>query len=300
MGDLPKDEWVNKQASDQKCSNKDKFKIDEKRFIPACERSGQAVDRNKPTTREWVEYYTKSCVKTGVLEAGKMGLQQAIGLILMQLYEELFEEARDSYLNGFRRGIKDASFSEALKIRLMRVGNKVLAKYKDFIAAFKNGALSGFFSNLLTVLVNTIKTTSKRVVRIIREGFWSICRALKMSMFPPENISKAQAYDSAIKLLITGALTGVSIAIEEALNNLLNSILILAPIADGLTVAILGATTGIAASLIVYGIDKYDFFGIKSEEQHDFIMAEIEKRKEANLSELDCICDRIDALECPD
>lgn len=89
------------------------------------------------------------------------------------------------------------------------------SKWEDAVKAFRDGAVSGFISNLLTVVINTVMTTWKRWVRIVREGVTSLYCALKMLAFPPEGMTLEQAAHEASKLLVAGAVVGLGVFGEE-------------------------------------------------------------------------------------
>ncbi|MDL0103757.1 hypothetical protein NYG95_05720 [Campylobacter felis] len=125
------------------------------------------------------EYYTSSkfiakASTTSITEGAKMGIQQALGLVVVEFFSALFDEIRDIYHKGFSIS---ASFFDSLIIRIKNIVNRlkeyIAAKYKDVMSMFGAGFLSGILSNLATTMINIFMTTSKRLVRVIREGIFS-------------------------------------------------------------------------------------------------------------------------------
>lgn len=230
--------------------------------------------------------FIKNTAKTSAVEGAKMGLQQAVGIVLKELTESIFDEISDIYHNGFKgQNNLDKTFFSVLKERLLRVGENVLSNWKDVVKAFGEGFFSGFLSNIVTVTINIFVTTGKRVVRIIREGFFSLLKAIKLLFFPPENMSLREAAHEATKLIIAGlAITG-GIILEQYLDTLLKSI----PFADMVSTVLIGIVTGLATSLLVFMLDKLDIFGVNKEKRHDFIITELDKMTNNSFEEAEQI-----------
>lgn len=241
------------------------------------------IEQDKKINSEYYssDKFLKNTFSTSSIEAGKMGLQQSIGLLLTEFFAASFDEISDAYKNGFKDSLKSQSFFEALQVRLFRIAKRVAASWKDALSAFKEGAISGFLNNLVTMLINTLVTTGKRIVRVIREGFLSIMKALKMAMFPPEGMTRAEASDAALKLLATGVTVSLGILAEEAVEKTVLAFFTthlppLAPFAPIVSAIFVGAMTGIASSLLVYGLDQLDIFGVNNQRKHEFVLLELD------------------------
>lgn len=203
------------------------------------------------------KYYTskdfiKNTAMTSLNEASKMGLMQASGIVLVEFFSATFEEIKDCYKNGY--SIEDKSFFETLKVRLLRIINKIKARYKDIGLAFIDGGISGFLSNLVTTFINAFMTTSKRLVRILREGIFSLFRAFKILISGDGNFE--ERLEAAKKLIITGGIISVSVIVEEIISKLIHSSGFLSPFADTLTAIFVGAFSGIAIACSMYWLDR--------------------------------------------
>ncbi|MFQ1595863.1 hypothetical protein ACK4A3_18245 [Aeromonas veronii] len=237
--------------------------------------------------------FRKNISETSTHEGVKMGLQQALGLLLAELFTASMDEIRDAVKNGK----ENRAIFEDIKDRLFRVSKRVTLKWKDALAAFKDGFVSGFISNIVTVLINVFATTSKRLVRMIREGVFSLLNALKIIFFPPEGQSHTQAAHECIKLIASGVIMVGGIALEEIVEkNLIASIPFLAPVIPIFTTIIVGAITGISASLVCYLIDKMDFFGVVKEARDIFVVAMLDKNIVSSLENCTALADNIDEL----
>ncbi len=202
------------------------------------------------------EKFAKNAAVTGVNEGTKMGAQQAIGLVMSEFFTAVFDEILDIYKNGFSSGFDDERFFSVLKERLHNIAEKLMVKWKEVAIAFKDGFISGFISNLVTTVINAFVTTGKRGVRIIREGMFSLFRAIKLLLFPPENMTAEEAMHEAKKLIATGLIVSLGVFIEQSVETVIKSTGILAPFSVELTAVFVGAITGLAITMTVYHIDK--------------------------------------------
>ncbi|TXI21162.1 MAG: hypothetical protein E6Q67_08045 [Roseateles sp.] len=257
-----KHEWQQKPATGKPDQiNKDAHGHDNRRVNAAVERGRKTAAKHSVSTLGKSIYDGKRVAVTGAAEAGKLGLQQSIGLLLAEFFSASFDEISDSYHHGIINGVQAVGFVEALKLRLGRVVKRVATKWKDALASFKEGAISGLLSNIATWLINMVATTAKRMVRLIREGLVSILRALKAALFPPADQAPGEAADAALKLLATGITTSLGILAEEGLEKVVASFLPLAPFAKTISLVAIGALTGIASALVVAALDRLDLFG---------------------------------------
>lgn len=231
-------------------------KIDDEKALEA---DKKARDSMNETINK--EYYTskefaKNTAKTGLNEGAKMGMQQALGVVLVEFFTALFDEIIDIYKNGFDNGFDNEKFFTILGKRVKRIEIRLKDKWKDVALAFKDGAISGFISNLVTTMINMVATTGKRVVRIIREGIFSLFKAIKIVLFPPEGLSFSDAMHEAQKLLATGIIISLGVMAEEYVDKLIKTTVVLEPFADTITAILIGSLTGLTVSLVVYYIDK--------------------------------------------
>jgi hypothetical protein len=275
MNDHDKKEWMDNKASGRDKTNAKHFDVDRERAEEKYAQGKEVAQKHAPSLTDKGKYYAKNIAETGVQESLKMGFQQSLGLLLHEVVSAIFSEIQDIYKNGYSGGRPDDSFFRTLKDRLMRIVNRVLARWKDVVKSFGEGAISGFFSNLVTVVINMFVRTGKRVVRIIREGFFSLLKAIKMLVNPPEGMSSAQAAHEATKLIASGLTIAGGILLEEAIDKLIKGAPFLEPFADVLTTVAVGMATGLATVFIVYALDKLDLFGVNALERHEQVLNEL-------------------------
>ena len=231
-------------------------KIDDKKALEIDKKAREEIDSKINKAYYTSGKFVKNTATASLNEGSKMGMQQAIGLVMTEFFTALFDEILDIYKNGFSNGFEDDRFFIVLKERLKNIALKIQAKWKDVAIAFKDGFLSGFISNLVTTAINMFVRTGERVVRIIREGIYSLFRAVKMLIFPPENMTYEEAMHEAKKVIASGLIISLGVIAEQYIDTLIKGSVILEPFSDILTTIFIGAITGVAVTMTVYYIDK--------------------------------------------
>ncbi|PMH28051.1 hypothetical protein BCU71_05655 [Vibrio lentus] len=231
-------------------------------------------------------YKSKEFAKNSAISAGKaslkMGLSTAFAEFLSNFLNDLFDEIQDCYRNGKET---DSIMAE-LKVRLKRLVTKSAKNWKKVAEAFMVGSISGFLSELVTILLNMFFTTSKRVVTCVREGGRSLLQALKFAMFPPENISRQEAMHEASKILASGVVVTGGIILEETIEKLIvSTIPFLAPISGIVSGILTGALVAVTSCLAVYLLDRSDILGAIKERRHQFVNDEVDYMLSSSLSE---------------
>ncbi len=234
--------------------------------------------------RARVRYYGSRIIGTGIKEGVKMGVQQALGMLLFELTTAVFDEVKDCMERGLFQGETDRSLVAELTARLRRVCERLAARWRDLGRAFVDGSVSGFLSNLVTVVINMFVRTGRRLVRIIREGFFAVMKALHMALFPPEGMSPDQARHEATKLLAAGLAIAGGVLLEEAIDKAIKAAPLLEPLADVLTTVMVGLATGLATVALVHLLEHLDLFGVEGDRCHAFVMERLDAEIEA-LSE---------------
>lgn len=291
MRDFDKDEWMSKR-SESGIDNEARFGIDEKRLKGKIQQGKETSRKHLPTESDKAKYYFKKSAATGISEGAKMGVQQAFAYLLTEFFSSAMYEIKDAYNNG----LEGSSLYTDVKTRLTRVGRNLASKWKEVVKEFSEGFLSGLISNLITTLVNVFVTTSKRFVRMIREGVFSLLKALKMILFPPDNMSFVETMHEAMKLVASGGIIIAGVSLEEYVEKHMLSTLILAPIATVASAVIVGALTAIAMSLVAYLIDKMDILGVIKEQENRYVLDNLQHDIDEGLERCEQISDDLKVL----
>lgn len=265
-----------KNATDWVNDNRERFGMDKRRTNSRISRGIKTKNKHLPTTRQKLKFYIKGAARTGIQESGRMGFQQAISVLMDEFIKACFAEVRDVWRNGFIEKI-DSNFMSSLKARLTRVAIQVHGRWGDAFHAFRDGVVSGFLSNLLTVAINIFCSTMKKWVRIIREGSMSLYRAVKILAFPPHGMSPVEAAHEASKVVATGIVTGIGILVEDILNKALpiSSWGVLAQIAPYISAVVVGLITGLGTAFTAYMLDRLDLFGVNAKARHSHVIAKL-------------------------
>jgi hypothetical protein len=229
---------------------------------------------------------------TGAKEGAKVGVQQAIGVMLVELLTGVFNEIFEAFENG-RQG---ESFLADVKERLLRIGRSVLARWKDVLEAMGTGFISGFISNLVTTIINAFVTTGRRIVRMIREGAYSLFRALKMILFPPDGMTLQEAAHEALKLVAAGGIVIGGVVLEEAVEKLILGVPFLVPIAPIVSTVIVGALSAICMALTTYLIDKLDLLNVIARQRSDYVLNTLDAENQALIEECERLATRLDDM----
>lgn len=282
MRDFDKKEWMEKETKDN-VKNKDRFNIDEEKLKEQIKKGKETSDKHLPSDMEKTQYYIKNSAITGLNEGVKMGAQQAFGVLLIELFTSAFSEIKDAFKNGQ----EGESLFEDIKCRLVKISKSLTSKWSDVLKGFATGSLSGFISNILTTIINVFVTTGKRLVRMIREGVFSLLKALKTVVFPPEGLTYREATHEAMKLFAAGGIIIAGVALEEIVEKIILNIPVLAPLASMVTAVIVGSITAMGMALVAYLIDKLDLLGAIKIHKNQFVIEKLNTKIDLHYENID-------------
>jgi len=230
-------------------------------------------------------YYTSDkffgrVVWTSAKEAAKMGAQQALGAAIAEFFLGAIAEIKDWYHQEKREVM--------LSTRLKRVVDRVSDRWKDYLDLAIQGSISGFLSNLATTLINIFIQTEKRLVRMIREGFFSLVRSVKIVIFPPDDMTTQEALHASTKLLFAGTILIGGIAVEEVLLDHMRAAGF-GLFAEYVAPVVVGSLTAVAMALSAFALDRLDLFGAESNAQHERLQADMGKRINQSIEESEAL-----------
>lgn len=243
------EEWAARQRPDG-TTNAEKFEIDEKLMA---EKSLAAKKHLESTVdRALLKKQAIELLHSGGRQALQMGFRQAMGVLLTELVNGLFNEIKTLIKHGVEKG---KSLLEEIRERLFKVIQSVAKKIPDAAAQLFHGGVSGFMSNLLTFLLNSFLSTAKRFVTAIREGLTGLYRAFKMILFPPKHLSDDEALQEGLKILTAVVISSVGIILTESVATFMATVPFLKEIADIVTSVVMGILTGLLTAFLAYQID---------------------------------------------
>lgn len=200
-------------------------------------------------------YYTSSKFRNDLLcAAGKVGVQMGVRQVVGLLFSEIWFAVKDeldrfeSILNADIGELLHA-IGEGVKKGLENCKNN----YKTLIEKFKDGAIAGFLSSITTTLTNIFFTTSKNIVRILRQTWVSIVDAIKILFINPDHLLFGERMLAATKIIATGASIAVGVLVSEAISKTAIGAF---PIVGEIVQAFCGAfVTGIMSCTLLYFLD---------------------------------------------
>lgn len=238
-------------------------KIDMKAYVEAHPELDETTKKNmlayyKKAKKEYdrklnIAYYTSSNFRKDLLTSStkvgvQMGLRQAVGFLLTEVVFTVMDEFKKiktekidevfvAISNGIKKGFENAKL-----------------KYKELLSKFKDGAIAGIISSLTTTLINIFATTSKNIVRVIRQSWASLVEALKIIFFNPDNLPFGERMRAVAKIFATTASVIVSIIVREALTKV--GIAAIPVIGNELVTFVEILSMGLTSCTLLYFLDR--------------------------------------------
>lgn len=231
-------------------TNTENFDLDENLVEKKYKVAKQYI--NDTANKALLKKQATELLQTGGAQAVQMGMRQALGLLLTELVNGLFNEFKVLIKQGVEAG---KTLFEEISQRLSRIIESVVKKIPDAVGQMFQGGVSGFMSNLLTFLINNFLSTAKRFVTLIREGLLGLYRAFKMIFFPPKHMTDDQALQEGLKILTTVVITSVGLLLNETIAAFMATVPFLKPFADQVTPVLIGIITGLLSAFLAYHID---------------------------------------------
>lgn len=275
-GDKDLKEWAEETRKDGS-TNTGHFNLDKERVEEKYQQARKHIEDT--ANKALLKKQATELLQTGGKQAALMGMRQALGLLLTELVNGLFNEFKVLIKQGVEPG---KTLFEEIRLRLARVIQSVVKKIPDAVGQMFQGGVSGFMSNLLTFLINNFLSTAKRFVTVIREGLLGLFRAFKMIFFPPKHMTGDQALQEGLKILTTVVVTSVGLLLNETVATFMATVPFLKPFADLITPVLIGIMTGLLSAFLAYQIDcLFDRYRHSlSEKLIDELLADTKRRDE--------------------
>ena len=160
-------------------------------------------------------YYTSSkFLRDTAVAAGKrgaeMGMRQALGVVFVEIWMSSKEE-----IQALPPGKDLKDMFEAVAEGVKNGVENAKVKYREVLAKFGEGFLSGTLASLTTTICNIFFTTAKNLVKCIRQIYASVVEAGKILLFNPNDLMFGDRIKTATVILATGASVLIGTAIGE-------------------------------------------------------------------------------------
>jgi len=262
-GDLKMNEWLDK-TDKQGISKEEKFGIDRNMALKEDKEARRFIKTEISVAA--AKKYGAELLATGGKDAANMAAYSALGVILREFTQAVFEEIRTTFRERGKETLKEIFVR--FKDRIGVVIADIKAKWKDIFAGSLEAGLTAFLSNIVVFAINLFATVLKKIVKMIRAGFVSLCQAVKMLVNPPEGMDREEANYQALKILTAGLIGAASLGLSAAIETFLKAIpglqpLMLFPIplinktvSDVVAVTLSALAGGILTTIVLYFMDK--------------------------------------------
>lgn len=233
--------------------------IDDDAFLKEAQKSKNQIDREVDKA-----YYGSAkpykelanATLTDIQNIAKGGLKSAVAIVMIEVVRALFFELRATFKNFGDESLKD--IFKRLKERAKIVFENIKANFKGIFEGSIEQSIGAFLSNLALFVINIFYTTAKRLVSLIKAGFGSLIRAIKILANPPANMPKEDVAFEAAKVFVAGIITALSFLFAEGIDTLIKTICpFLEPISEHVSVTMSALIGGILSTVALYYLDKW-------------------------------------------
>lgn len=170
-GDQGVQDWAEKPSrSDKSVKNAEAFEVDRQAMTEADLTARDAV--NGVQNLAVLQKNAQHLALQGGMEAGKVALRQILGLALRTLLKGVIADIRKLS----REGLSDIKKMQSiLSARARAVVREMKTRWVEFLKEGLTAAVSGLLSSLATFLINSLITTLRNVVTIIRKPLLHSC-----------------------------------------------------------------------------------------------------------------------------
>lgn len=153
-------------------------------------------------------YYTSSkflsASASAACSAGwRMGTRQMLGMVVAEFWFEL-RSSLPHILEKLRGDFRFSAFLAQVKRTMRNIWTRLQARFRDFLTTFRGGLFAGVLSSVMTTLFNIFATTSKGVIKILREMWGQLVKAIKLLAFNPEQLPFVELCKAVVTVLNTG------------------------------------------------------------------------------------------------
>lgn len=217
------------------------------RMLKQYQKSRKAYDARINRAYYSSSKFWRDSTKAAGLVAIKMGMRQALGLVMGEIWFAISDEISSctSYGKeifnrvavGFKKGLQSAK-----------------QRFADIWKKFLSGAIAGAISSVITTLANVFFTTAKSLVKIIRQTWASLVEAFKILMFNPDCLPMGERILAAMKIIATGASVVVGVMVGELISKTpIGAIPIVGDIVQNFVSAM---TTGVLTCTLLFLLDR--------------------------------------------
>lgn len=164
----------------------------------------QQINHTYYTSSKFLHQTASAAGKAGLA----MGTRQMLGMVMAEVWFELREQL-PALLTKLKVNFSFETFVDSITASLKGIWERVKARFNAFLVAFKDGVFSGILGSLTTTVFNILATTHVMAIKIIREIWGVLVKAIKLLAFNPDKLSFVELCQAVTSLLSVGAATTV-------------------------------------------------------------------------------------------
>lgn len=233
--------------------------IDDDAFLKEAQKSKHQIDREVDKAYYGSAKPYKELANITLIDIqniAKGGLKSAVAIVMIEVVRALFFELRATFKNFGNESLKD--IFKRLKERAKIVFENIKVNFKGIFEGSIEQSIGAFLSNLALFVINIFYTTAKRLASLIRAGFGSLIRAIKILANPPANMPKEDVAFEAAKVFAAGIITALNFLFAEGIDKLIKTICpFLAPISEPVSITMSALIGGILSTVALYYLDKW-------------------------------------------
>lgn len=170
-------------------------------------------------------YYTSSkflgnTAKAATSQGFRMGVRQAIGLVLAEIWFEL----KDAIPTIIRTCYKNFSFEEfwlETKTTFANIVERIKVRFKEILTTFKDSFIGGILSSITTTILNIFFTSNKLLGKLIRESWSNLVQAIKLVTFNPQKLDFGDLMKEVSRIILASISTIAGVALNQHLTTVL-------------------------------------------------------------------------------
>lgn len=203
------------------------------------------INRKYYTSTKFLKNTGYFAAKSGAL----MGLREALGIILAEIWFELKEKIPET-INKIKSNFELKDFISDIRETFNEILERVKNRFKDLVNSFQDGLLAGILSSLTTTIMNIFVTSQKMMAKILRESWNNLIKAVKTLFFNPDNLDSGSLYREVLRILAFALSSLLGVALNQHLNTILTF-----PLGSELAAFVSAMFTGIMTLGFCYFLD---------------------------------------------
>lgn len=260
--ETPLKDWEKKQSTkDIGKTNGEYYGVNQEMAHAADDKARKTIDEQ--VARRKIEHYSKGITKDSLKQGGQMAIRQGLGIVFTEVTMTIIDEIPKT-IRMLKGDFSVEKFFSSMSSLVSTAFERVKNKLGKVLEAIKTGFVAGAFNSIVTTIINMFLTTSKNIIRLIRQAMISITEAVRILFFNKEEMTTGQRVIAAAKVIITGASTVLGVFVEQTLSSSLQTtgliaIPVIGPIlADIIPIFAGTLLTGILSVTFLYFMDNSD------------------------------------------